>query len=338
MNPFSESKDSAIDDEASLWAAKLDGSTLSATDRLALDEWLESNPQHRAALSQYCQFSADLEQQMPLLEGIKEQSVGIRGTPATAQPSPWLRWPMMAGAALTAAAAVAVVFWVTQPAQQFRTIATPAAKRDTLTLADGTRVELNAQTNLQIEISPQGRKVRLASGEAFFSVHKDPSRPFTVETPTGSVRVTGTKFDVRSDASGTLAVTVLEGSVLAHPAGGGGQSGSPFSLRAGDSLVATPGGVKRNALSVSDLDDTLAWRQGQVVFKGVPLKDALACFARYHGRGITATPEVAELTVGAHFSLDDLDGFFEGLESALPAIKVIHNSNGTIQVVPRANP
>lgn len=338
MNSSPEPRNPAIEDEASLWAAKLDGSTLSATDRLALDEWLESNPQHRSVLSQYCQFSADLEQQMPLLEGIKEQWAEIQTTPATAQPTPWLRWPLMAGVALTAAAAVAVVFWIVQPAQEFKTVATPAAKRETLTLADGSRVELNAQTNLQIEISKQGRKVRLASGEAFFSVHKDPSRPFTVETPTGSVRVTGTKFDVRSDGNDRLEVTVAEGSVLANPASVHGQPRSPVSLVAGDNLVASATGIDRRALSVSDLDDALAWRQGQVIFNGTPLKEVLACFARYHGRGITASPEVAALTVGAHFSLDDLDEFFEGLEAALPAVKVIHNSNGTIQVVRRTDP
>ena len=338
MNPFTEHRDPVIEEEASLWAAKLDGSTLSATDRLALDEWLASNPQHRAFLSQYCQFSADLEQQMPLLEGIKEQSARIRATPATAQPTPWLRWPTMAGAALTAAAAVAVALWVAQPSEQFKTVATPAAKRETLTLADGTRVELNAQTNLQIEISKQGRKVRLASGEAFFSVHKDPSRPFTVETPTGSVRVTGTKFDVRSDGNDRLEVTVAEGSVLANPASVHGQPRIPVALAAGDNLIASAAGVDRRTFSVSELDDALAWRQGQVVFNGVPLKEVLSCFARYHGRGITSTPEVAELTVGAHFSLDDLDGFFEGLEAVLPTVKVIHNSNGTIQVTRRTDP
>jgi transmembrane sensor len=331
MKSFPRYSDSATDEQASLWAAKLDGSLMSAADRLALDEWLANHPDNRTVLSRYCQFSADLEQQMPLIAGIKEQSAGARITPATAQPLPWLRWPMMAGAALTAAAAVALVFWFIQPKQQIENIATPAAQRQSLTLVDGTKVDLNAQTSLQIEITGQGRHVRLASGEAFFAVHKDPSRPFIVETPTGSVRVTGTKFDVRTENADVLEVTVLEGSVQAHPAELPGHPGAPISLKAGDNLLAGVSGVERHSLSESDLNEALAWRQGQIVFKDVPLREALARFARYNGRGITATADAATLSVGGRFSLDDLEGFFSGLENAFP-VKVTRNLNGTVQV------
>ena len=67
------------------------------------------------------------------------------------------------------------------------------------------------------------------------------------------------------------------------------------------------------------------------MFNGVPLRDALARFARYHGRGITATPDAAVQRVGGRFSLDDLDGFFAALEEALP-VRVTRNLNGTVQV------
>lgn len=241
---------------------------------------------------------------------------------------------MMAGAALTAAAAVALVLWLIQPKQQFENIATPAAQRETRTLADGTQVELNAQTSIQVEIDGKGRKVRLASGEAFFSVHKDPSRPFVVETPTGSVRVTGTKFDVRTENSGLLEVTVLEGTVLTHPGDSDDRYTAPVALTAGDNLVAGHDGRQRRALSDGELEDALAWRQGQIVFRDLPLREVLTRFARYHGRGIAATAEVAGLNVGGRFSLDDLEGFFGGLETLLP-VKVVHNLNGTVQVIRR---
>ncbi len=337
MKSFPKHSDLAADEQASLWAAKLDGSLMSATERVALDEWLSSHSGHRTLLSRYCQFSADLEQQMPLIEGIKELSAETRKTTATARSFPWLRWPMMAGAALTAAAAVALGFWLMRPQQQFKNVATPAAQRQSLTLVDGSQIELNAQTSVQIEINGKDRRVRLASGQAFFSVHKDPSRPFTVETPTGSVRVTGTKFAVTTESSGVLEVTVLEGSVKTSPGELTGQSTSPVMLKAGDHLVASPSGLVQQKLSATELIDTLAWRQGQIVFKGVALHDVLAKFARYHGRGITATDDVADLSVGARFSLDDLDGFFDALETALP-VNVTRNSNGTVRVSRRSAP
>ena len=74
MNTSLSHLDPAAEDQAALWAARLDGSVLSTADRIALDAWLAVSPDHRTLLSRYCQFSADLEQQMPLLEGIKELS------------------------------------------------------------------------------------------------------------------------------------------------------------------------------------------------------------------------------------------------------------------------
>ena len=56
----------AADEQASLWAARLDGSVLSAGERVALDTWLSTDPAHRDLLSQYCQFSADLEPNVSL--------------------------------------------------------------------------------------------------------------------------------------------------------------------------------------------------------------------------------------------------------------------------------
>ncbi len=327
MNSSTTNLDPAADAQASLWAARLDGSKLSAADRRELNAWLDASPAHRTLLSNYCQFSADLEQQLPLLEGIKEQSEEAGKMPETATLYPWLRRPRLAGAMLTAAAAVALVFWVTRPSGQIENIATSVAHRQTLTLVDGTKVELNAQTNLLVEITRTERHVRLASGEAFFSVSKDTTRPFIIDTPAGSVRVTGTQFNVRTETASGLEVTVLEGTVQVRP----GQASAPVSLTIGNTLTSSPAGVAVRTLSTTQLNDALAWRQGQIVFEGTSLHEALARFARYHGRGITATPEAAKLRVGGRYSLGDLDGFFSDLEAVLP-VKVSRDLSGTVQV------
>jgi transmembrane sensor len=326
MNSSPECLDPTAEEQASLWAARLDGSVLSAADRRALDAWLADNSTRRALLSRYCQFSADLEQQLPAL--VEAGAVELPTDSAPHRGGRWLKWG--AGAVLTAAAAVALMLWLA-PQTQSEVLATPMALRQALTLADGTRVELNAQTSLQIEIDRKERRVRLASGEAFFAVHKEAARPFLVETPAGSVRVTGTRFAVRAETAAVLEVTVVEGSVQARPGDAGGRPGAPVSLTAGDQLSVGPGGVEIRALSAAALDDALAWRQGQIVFADVPLREALARFARYHGRGITATAGAAELRVGGRFSLDDLDGFFAALEEVLP-VRVSRSLNGTVQV------
>jgi len=325
--------DPASDEQAALWAARLDGSTLTATDRAALDAWLAEDSTHRTLLSRYCQFSADLEQQLPALV-----AAGAVAMPAEAAPRRRGRWlPWGAGAALAAAAAVALVFGLGREQTQMENVATPTAMRQTLALADGSRVELNAQTSLRVAIDGRERRVRLASGEAFFAVRKDASRPFTVETPAGSVQVTGTQFNVRADSPAALEVTVVEGSVQARPEDAAGRAGAPVALAAGEQLSAGPGGVEVHALTPAALDDALAWREGQIVFNGVPLRLALARFARYHGRGISATADAAECRVSGRYSLNDIDGFFAALEEALP-VRVTHSLNGTVQVSLRTEP
>lgn len=329
MNRLPDHSDA--EQQAALWAARLEGSTLTAAQRTALDSWLEEAPVHRALLSQYCQLSADLEQQLPLIAGIRELSAESLVAPKTVRSHSWSRRPLMAGAALAAAAAVALVAWLARPQPQFTAVATAVSQRQAVDLADGTRVELNAQTNLRAEIGPHSRRVRMAAGEAFFAVHKDPSRPFIVETPAGSVRVTGTQFSVRTESPTAFEVIVAEGSVQAWPETDGQRGAEPVRLTAGSRLSAKGAQVTRQHLDPADLTDALAWRQGQVVFKDTPLGEALARFARYHGIAISTGPGAAELKLGSRFSLDDLDGFLSGLQEALP-VTVTRGTGGSVQV------
>ena len=67
MNSSFSRHDPAVDEQAANWAARLDGDVLEADERAALDAWLAQEPSHRAALSGYCQLSADLEEQLPKL-------------------------------------------------------------------------------------------------------------------------------------------------------------------------------------------------------------------------------------------------------------------------------
>jgi transmembrane sensor len=323
---------SAADEQASLWAARLEGGTLDAADRTALDTWLAASPQHRALLSDYCQFSADLEQSLPALV-----SAGAVNMPATAQPSRrrWsFSWLTLAGGTLAAAAAVALFFTLAPTGSSgVETLATSVAQRQAFTLSDGTRVELNAQTSLRVENTRDERRVRLASGQAYFAVAKDASRPFIVETPTGSVRVTGTIFDVRTDKVSELDVTVVEGSVQVRPMTLPGQApSSPRALTASEQLSTGPAGVQFLKLTPTALDEALAWRQGLFVSSGLPLGTALARFAHFHGRGLTATPGAEKLRIAGRYALSDLDGFLDKLSAIHTELRVDREPNGLIRV------
>jgi transmembrane sensor len=321
---------SSAEETAALWAARLDGSELSSADRAQLNAWLQADPSHRVILSSYCQFSADLEQ--PLTALVESGVLTLPPADVATKPS---RWKWFAGSLLMAAAA-AVVFaiWIAQPVTQVSGVSTAVAHRQSLTLADGTHVDLNADTRLEVALSRAERRVRLLSGEAYFAVHKDPSRPFVIETPAGSVRVTGTTFDVRSDDAAHLNVLVVEGSVQVRPGDNGTLTLPPVLLGAGDALTSSPAGVSVKSLPAPVLEDALAWRRGEIVFAGVPLREALAHFSRYHGWPITAADSCSELPLGGRFSLDDPKGFFAALEELFP-VRVEHEPSGAIRVVSR---
>lgn len=333
MNLPNSSGDSTVDHRAAYWAARLDGGTLESHDRAALDAWLAEAPSHRTALSGYCQLSSDLEEVLPQLVAAGE----VNMPPSRHRPRG--RFRLIAGASLAAAAGVALVFWLTQPVPRVESFASALAQRSTHTLADGTRVGLNANTSLRFENRSSERRVQL-TGEAVFEVAKDPARPFIVETPAGSVRVTGTTFGVSTEpANQVFEVTVVEGSVQVRTAlaDGGRPGAGPILLGAGEQLQARADGVVVKNLSASALGDALAWRQGLAVFDDVPLRDAAARFSRYHGRQIIVDSALSQERVGGRYSLDDLSGFLAGMEAALE-IDLKNDQNGSAFLKPRQAP
>ena len=331
MNPTRKNFDSETEDQASLWAARLEGATLAASERAELESWLAGDPLRKEALALFCRLSERLDRLVPELvatgsiEVREERQTAFRGF------SPW----KLATAGLAAAALAIGVFWMEGRGAAPETISAPAGQRQSFTLADGTRVELNANTSVFVENGRAERRVRLANGEAFFVVSKDKSRPFIVETPAGSVQVTGTMFNVLTEASSKLDVTVVEGSVQVRA--GADSSSGPVLLHPGERLSAAEGGVSLSNLSPSDLEDALAWRQGKIVCERKSLSEALARFGHYHGIKITATPGAGVLRVGGRFSLDDLDGFLAQVEQ----VKKVHadrDPSGAVRVRLLAEP
>ncbi|HXN34755.1 MAG TPA: FecR domain-containing protein, partial [Opitutaceae bacterium] len=242
------------------------------------------------------------------------------------------------GAAAMAAAVAVGLFWTEATRVRPETIATVSAQRRSFTLADGTRVELNANTSVLVENGRAERRVRIADGEAFFVVSRDRTRPFIVETAAGSVRVTGTIFNVRTASASELEVTVVEGSVQVRPGDPGGTlAAAPTALVAGDQLSSRAGSVSVRALSAGALDDALAWRRGQIACDGMPLSEVLARFAHYNGLKVTVTPGAERKRSGGIFGIDDPKSFYEDIAQAYN-VRVTPGSDGGVRVSSATEP
>jgi transmembrane sensor len=316
MNPSALSD--PIDEMAARWTARLDGGELTTADRLALHAWLDENPAHRAAFERYQLICDDTAESLPVLAQV---STVARPDPVPRRLPRWI--PAAAG--LAAALAVAA-FWTVPYFRDTRTVATVVAQRSTLSLPDGSRTDLNAQTSLYTDFRRDRRLVRLEKGEAWFSVAKDEAHPFVVETPGGTVRVTGTQFNVRLAANGRPEVTLLEGAVAFENAA------ARMRLTPGQQISAD-GDLRQ--LAADELDNVTAWREGRIVLNGLTLAEAVERFAIFHGKTITVVPEIASLRLGGSHSLDDLPGFFEALSDERFALRVLRRDTDNFAIVRR---
>ncbi|MDR1720697.1 MAG: FecR domain-containing protein [Dysgonamonadaceae bacterium] len=147
-----------------------------------------------------------------------------------------------------------------------------------LTLSDGTRVWLNADTRIKYptRFTSGERRVWL-SGEAYFEVAHDAEHPFIVSVDGVDVRVCGTTFNINTRCHGTIATTLVEGSVAVIPSG------------ADHETLLTPGHTAEFApttglLDINDRDIQLyiGWKTGQYHFEKITLDDLLNEIGRWH--------------------------------------------------------
>jgi transmembrane sensor len=313
MNPTSFHPEAdRIEDQAAVWAARLRGGSMTDADRSLLANWLAGDPEHVAILARYRELSARLD-----------LGFGAAADPRVTQRRRW----RSVGVILAAAAAVVITaLWFTGRPREF---STTIGERHLAALADGSRIELNAQTRLTVQFGRHERRVELTRGEALFTVAKDPERPFVVTTPAGVVRVTGTVFNVRAARDAHVEVTVLEGHVRVQPAA----ANEAASLVPGRQASLTSAHVDVHPLAGETTQDVIAWRQGQTVFSDTPLREVMERFAAYSTCAITVAPEVADLRIGGRYSLDDLDGVLGAMERALP-VRVERGAAGAVTILP----
>lgn len=153
-----------------------------------------------------------------------------------------------------------------------------------LVLSDGTRVWLNAETELEYPAQFVGeeRKVKL-TGEAYFEVTPDTERPFIVETGNMRTRVLGTSFNINAYTNeGAIYTTLLSGRVEVSLADGTGLDVAPVVLEPGMQSHWKRGASDFELRKV-DLDNVIAWRYGVFMFNEDNLDVVTRVLSRWYG-------------------------------------------------------
>ena len=311
----------SVEDEASEWLVRLDDDNVPSEDRAAFERWIAGGPDRRAAFDRlqrdWHRFD-DLQHLRGATTTPIDPDITVRW--ASSQPSRARRRPALLAAATALAA---TLIWAVMPASDIRTYATNVGTRETLTLPDGSTVELNTDSELEVDFSGDERRLELTRGEAFFQVAHDRTRPFIVTSDGTAVRAVGTAFNVRRRA-GDVEVIVTQGRVeVAHrrlpildqllPVV------QPIALTAGGRAEVAGREASVVELDGETIDRDLAWRRGMLAFKDEPLETVVDELDRYTDIEVSfADDSIRQLKVGGHFPATDVDAVLAAMSVALP--------------------
>jgi transmembrane sensor len=240
----------------------------------------------------------------------------------------------------SAAALVMAVIAGTAGYQHWRdagVYATGVGEQRIVVLDDGTRMTLNTDTQVRVDLASRQRAVSIRSGEALFEVAKDPLRPFVVRAGGSEVVALGTVFAVRFTAQAAvgrdaLAVTLIEGQVAVLPAAGATGLAPARTVRmvAGDRvrLSGSELGPERSAKAEMDrpnLEQVVAWKRSEAVFDDASLLEAVAEMNRYSRTPITLLQPsaLADLRVSGLYRTGDTAGFASAV-AALHGLQLRH--------------
>lgn len=198
-------------------------------------------------------------------------------------------------------------------------ITTATGERRETMLADGSRLQLNTSSAVDLQYTVSERLILLRAGEILIQSAPDPApdpvtghaRPLRVRTSEGIVRAIGTHFTVRQQ-DGFTSVAVLDGIVEMQPRGG---SLTPLRLSAGEVGRFNDTAAQRNDAL---LDTVTAWADGMLVADDMPLGDFIAELARYRPGLLRCTPDAAQLRVSGSYPLADTNLVLQALTRSLP--------------------
>ncbi len=294
-----------IEEAAVAWRLRREDPAWSARDEAELSAWIGASTAHRVA---WLRADHGFEQAGRL--------ASLRAPPVPAPRTRRSRWRPMALAAGLAVAiglgVLAVTFDIGWPGRAY---ATEVGARRTVSLNDGSRVELNTASRVRADVRPDHRAVWLEKGEAYFEVAHDPAHPFVVYAGERRITVLGTKFSVRRDGD-RVQVAVAQGKVRVEPLRPMAAA-PPALMTAGDLAVAERTSTLVTPKAPDKVANELAWRQGRLVFENSNLAEAAAEFNRYNDRKLVVEGEAADATISGSFDAQNVEAFARLLRRAL---------------------
>jgi transmembrane sensor len=319
--------DRAVAREAAAWLVRL-REDASAEDLDACARWRAADPEHERAW----QRAQRLNEKFAMLPA----SVGVRTLGRRARTD-----RRFALKALTVAFTVGPAGYAAYRAMPWRDWMsdqrTVVGERRFVMLADGTRIDLNTSTAIDIDFTASERRVVLNDGEILVETGRDAGntsgvyRPFIVETRQGRIRALGTRFVVRNeDASLATRVAVLHGAVEVTPADAPERA---TVLDAGQQTRFTA-----TAIDAIEAADRHAgdWSRGVLFADGMRLADFVDEIGRYRLGLLRCDPVVANLRITGAFQLGNIENVLAALPRTLP-VNVVYRTRYWVTITAAAH-
>jgi transmembrane sensor len=289
----------SMEEKAAAWVVRLHGEP-SPADLARLAQWREQSEDHEhafeAALAAWVSID-DHATAAPILAMRRDAlERAHRRRP---------RWqlPRVAAVVIGACLAPLLVWFVMRspPPESYRTA---LGEQRVIVLPDGTRMSLDARSQVAVSYDKDLRAIELIAGRANFEVTKDVTRPLKVKVGERSVTALGTVFTVEREPR-DLVVTLLEGRVAVSA---GVANEVPIELSARQELTLTDSGQVTLRAGL-DPELALAWREGKLVFDNEPLERVVARMNNYVSTPITVQSDIANLPISGVFKAGDTEAF-----------------------------
>ncbi len=336
----------SVEEQAAFWFARLRADNASKGDQRRFKAWLEESPRHAEAYALQEEVWTAM-QDSAVDDEIMAMRQNALGASAAANNNSWYKYGAIAASLLVLAVSVMLMnpfgnsngSGGADPAEQLAQLEpqsspiyrTAIGQRSTVNLPDGSVVELNTDSLIQINFSDERRDLMLLRGEALFDVAKDSSRPFVVEADGKLITAIGTTFSVRR-ADDEVRVTLIEGIVTVDKEDGDDANPDAVSkkqMRPGEQLVAL--GDQPFKVNMINTDTATSWKDGRLIFDNEPLGTIVQEVNRYSSRKlVVGDPTLADMRVSGIFQVGSIDSFAAALEASFPVANNPQSGEGDI--------
>jgi transmembrane sensor len=306
-----------IEDVAAEWAVRIEAGDLTAEEQRRLDLWLGGDTRRSGALMRAWAFSIHTDRAQALGDGFDPAKFKKAGSPQVS------RRQLLLGTSAAAASLGGILISGALLVSQAKAYQTKLGESKVVALADGSVINLNTETAMKVAYSNSKRHLELQSGEALFEVEKDEDRPFIVRAGNVEITAVGTSFSVSHIQNAPIRVIVMEGLVAVKrlhtevtSQGVQLEANMMATIDDGDASRNLP--ISTNTLSITDVDDAIAWRKGLISFKKQTLREAANAYRRYSDIQIVVDdPVIADEQITGLFQANDPVGFSRAVASSL---------------------